>query len=133
MFYGLFLRGHNEPGGGFVAGLVVAIGLLAQYIVAGSLWVEARLNPHPVRWIVVGLLSVVATGTGALVYGYPFLTTHTAHATLPVLGEVHLPSAVFFDLGVFSAVIGATLALLIALGHQSLRAVRQAVDEGAKH
>jgi multicomponent K+:H+ antiporter subunit A len=81
----------------------------------------------------VGLLSVVATGTGALVYGYPFLTTHTAHATLPVLGEVHLPSAVFFDLGVFSAVIGATLALLIALGHQSLRAVRQAVDESAAH
>jgi multicomponent K+:H+ antiporter subunit A len=128
----LFLRGHNLPGGGFVAGLVVAIGLLAQYIVAGSLWVEARLNPHPVRWIVVGLLAVVATGTGALVYGYPFLTTHTAHVTLPVLGEIHLPSAVFFDLGVFSAVIGATLALLIALGHQSLRAVRQAVDAGAE-
>jgi len=122
----LFLRGHNLPGGGFVAGLVVAIGLLAQYIVAGSLWVESRLNPHPVRWIVSGLLAVVATGTGALALGYPFLTTHTAHVTLPILGEIHVPSAVFFDIGVFAAVIGATLALLIAIGHQSLRAVRQA-------
>jgi multicomponent K+:H+ antiporter subunit A len=124
----LFLRGHNLPGGGFVAGLVVAIGLLAQYIVAGSMWVESRLNPHPVRWIVSGLLAVVATGTGALVLGYPFLTTHTAHVTLPVLGEIHVPSAVFFDIGIFAAVIGATLALLIALGHQSLRAVRQTVE-----
>jgi multicomponent K+:H+ antiporter subunit A len=78
-----------------------------------------------VRWIVSGLLAVVATGTGALALGYPFLTTHTAHVTLPILGEIHVPSAVFFDIGVFAAVIGATLALLIAIGHQSLRAVRQ--------
>jgi multicomponent K+:H+ antiporter subunit A len=124
----LFLRGHNLPGGGFVAGLVVAIALLAQYLVAGTLWVEARMNPHPIRWIAAGLIAVVATGSGALVLGYPFLTTHTAHLTLPLLGEVHLPSAIAFDLGVFAAVVGATLALLIALGHQSIRAVRRAAE-----
>jgi multicomponent K+:H+ antiporter subunit A len=124
----LFLRGHNLPGGGFVAGLVVTIALLAQYLVAGTLWVEARMNPHPIRWIAAGLIAVVATGSGALVLGYPFLTTHTAHLTLPVLGEVHLPSAIAFDLGVFAAVVGATLALLIALGHQSIRAVRRAAE-----
>ena len=125
----LFVRGHNLPGGGFVAGLVVAIALIAQYIVAGTLWVEARLNPHPVRWIAAGLLAVVATGLGALAFGYPFLTTHTAHVMLPVLGTIHLPSAVAFDIGVFAAVIGAALAVLIALAHQSIRAPRRAAAE----
>ncbi|MEO8486449.1 MAG: monovalent cation/H+ antiporter subunit A [Betaproteobacteria bacterium] len=128
----LFLRGHDLPGGGFVAGLVVAIALIGQYVVAGTLWVEARMNPHPVRWIAAGLLAVVATGTGALAFGYPFLTTHTAHITLPLLGELHLPSAIAFDLGVFAAVIGATLALLIAIGHQSVRAERLAAEGEAE-
>ncbi len=121
----LFLRGHNEPGGGFVAGLVVAIALIAQYMVSGSRWVEARIDLRPVRWIASGLLLAVATGTGSLFAGYPFMTTHTAHVSLPLVGELHLPSAALFDLGVFSVVVGATLLLLMALAHQSQRARRQ--------
>ncbi|MBK6803968.1 MAG: hypothetical protein IPG84_03420 [Betaproteobacteria bacterium] len=121
----LFMRGHNLPGGGFVAGLVVAIALIAQYMVAGAQWVEARMNPHPARWIAAGLAIVAATGLGSLAWGYPFLTTHTAHLTLPVIGEIHVPSAILFDAGVFSAVIGATLLTLIAIAHQSIRAHRQ--------
>src|SRR5690606_30656792 len=104
-----FLRGHNEPGGGFVAGLVVAIALLMQYITSGTRWVEARTHVLPARWIAAGLLCCAATGLGAVLLGYPFLTSHTAHATLPLLGEVHLPSAAFFDLGVLCVVVGATL------------------------
>jgi len=129
----LFMRGHNQPGGGFVAGLVVAIALIAQYMVAGTQWVEARMNPHPARWIAAGLAIVAATGMGSLAWGYPFLTTHTAHVALPVVGEVHVPSAILFDVGVLSAVIGATLLTLIALAHQSIRAHRQeapATDPG---
>jgi len=121
----LFLRGHNEPGGGFVAGLVVAIALIAQYMVSGTRWVEARLDLQPVRWIAVGLLLAVATGLGSMLFGHPFMTTHTAHVALPVVGEVHLPSAAAFDLGVFAVVVGSTLLVLIALAHQSLRARRQ--------
>ena len=121
----LFMRGHNEPGGGFVAGLVVAIALIAQYLVAGTQWVEARMNPHPARWIAAGLAIVAATGLGSLAWGYPFLTTHTAHLALPLVGEVHVPSAILFDLGVFCTVVGATLSMLIAIAHQSLRAHRQ--------
>ena len=116
------LRGHNEPGGGFVAGLVVSITMLAQYVVTGTRWTErfARLNPP--RWIAVGLLLAATTGLVAVAFDYPFLTTHTAHATLPVIGEMHVPSATFFDLGVFSVVVGATLLILTALAHQSVRA-----------
>jgi len=118
----LLLRGHNESGGGFVAGLVVAVAFLVQYLVAGTKWVEARARLRPPRWIGFGLLLASLTGLGAVALGYPFLTTHTAHVRLPLVGEVHLPSATFFDLGVFSVVVGATLLILTALAHQSIRA-----------
>ncbi len=128
----LFMRGHNEPGGGFVAGLVMAIGFITQYMVAGTQWVEAHLNLHLRRWIAVGLMLVLLTGLGSLLFGYPFLTTHTAHFELPLLGAMHLPSALFFDLGVFSVVLGATLLILTALAHQSIRRQRKPVrDPGA--
>jgi multicomponent K+:H+ antiporter subunit A len=129
-FY-LFMRGHNEPGGGFVAGLVMAIAFIAQYMVGGTRWVEARMPLQPPRWIAAGLLLALLTGLGALAVGHPFLTTHTAHVTLPGIGEVHLPSAALFDLGVFAVVLGATLLLLTALAHQSLR-VRRKPAAGAQ-
>jgi multicomponent K+:H+ antiporter subunit A len=121
----LFLRGHNEPGGGFVAGLVLSIAFLAQYMVSGTRWVEERMNLQPPRWIAFGLLVALATGLASLWFGYPFLTTHTAHVDLPLLGELHLPSAALFDVGVFMVVVGATLLMLTALAHQSLRARRR--------
>jgi len=128
----LFMRGHNEPGGGFVAGLVVATAFIAQYMVSGTRWVEARLHLLPTRWIAAGLLIALITGLGSLALGHPFLTTHTAHVTWPLVGEVHLPTAALFDLGVFAVVVGSTLLLLTAIAHQSLRARRRkgmAVDE----
>ncbi|HET7794270.1 MAG TPA: monovalent cation/H+ antiporter subunit A [Rhizobacter sp.] len=132
----LFMRGHNEPGGGFVAGLVVAIAFIAQYMVGGTRWVEARMRLLPPRWIAFGLLVALCTGLGSLTLGYPFLTTHTAHVHWPLVGEVHLPTAALFDLGVFSVVVGATLLLLTAIAHQSLRASRQqaaADDDEEQH
>ncbi|NMM79748.1 monovalent cation/H+ antiporter subunit A [Acidovorax sp. SRB_14] len=120
----LFLRGHNQPGGGFVAGLVFSIALLLQYIVSGTQWVEAHLPLAPRRWMAVGLLCALATGLGSIALGYPFMTTHTAHLTLPVLGEIHLASATFFDLGVFSLVVGATMVILTSIAHQSVRGHR---------
>jgi len=121
----LFMRGHNEPGGGFVAGLVVAIALIAQYTVSGTRWVEDRMGLMPPQWIAAGLLLALATGLGSLTMGFPFLTTYTAHVTWPLVGDVHLPTATLFDLGVFAVVVGSTLLLLTAIAHQSLRARRQ--------
>ncbi len=121
----LFMRGHNEPGGGFVAGLVVAIAFITQYMVSGTRWIEERMHLLPTRWIAIGLLIALATGLGSLALGHPFLTTHTAHVTWPLVGEVHLPTAAIFDLGVFAVVVGSTLLLLTAIAHQSLRARRR--------
>ncbi|MBU2285238.1 MAG: DUF4040 domain-containing protein, partial [Gammaproteobacteria bacterium] len=124
-----FMRGHNQPGGGFVAGLVMSVALLLQFIVSGAEWVEEHLRIYPRRWIAIGLLLTLVTGGGAIAFGYPFLTTHTAHLLLPVLGEVHVPSALFFDIGVFSLVLGATMLILTALAHQSIRSHRWAEEQ----
>ncbi|OAI88188.1 monovalent cation/H+ antiporter subunit A [Pseudomonas putida] len=120
----LFMRGHNQPGGGFVAGLVMSVAFILQYMVAGTQWVEAQMSLRPLRWMGTGLLCAVLTGVGALLFGYPFLTTHTAHVHLPLLGDLHIASALFFDVGVFTVVVGSTLLILTALAHQSVRAHR---------
>ena len=120
-FY-LFMRGHNQPGGGFVAGLVMSVAFILQYMVAGTQWVEAQMSLRPMRWMGFGLFSATLTGIGALFVGYPFLTTHTWHLSLPLLGDIHVASALFFDVGVYAMVVGSTLLMLTALGHQSVRA-----------
>ena len=129
-----FMRGHNLPGGGFVAGLVFAVAILVQYMLAGATWVESHLRINAHRWLSYGLLLAGGTGMGAWLFGHPFLTSHTAHVKLPLLGEVHFPSAFLFDLGVFAVVVGTTMLMLIALAHQSVRSHRSAPateDEGA--
>ncbi|WP_338758982.1 monovalent cation/H+ antiporter subunit A [Massilia sp. METH4] len=126
-----FMRGHNLPGGGFVAGLIFATTLIVQYMVAGTEWVEARIRLRPHRWIAWGLACSCGTGVGAWLAGYPFLTSHTAHVALPVLGELHIPSAFVFDLGVFLVVVGTTMLVLVALAHQSLRS-RRAPPEASR-
>ena len=120
----LFMRGHNQPGGGFVAGLVMSVAFILQYMVAGTQWVEAQMSLRPLRWMGTGLLFATLTGLGAIPLGYPFLTTHTVHFGLPLLGDIHVASALFFDIGVYAVVVGATLLILTALAHQSVRAHR---------
>ena len=120
----LLLRGHNLPGGGFVAGITLAAGVILQYMAGGTRWAEDHLAIRPARWIAAGLLLATATGAGSLLFGRPFLTSHAAHFELPLIGALHVPSALFFDVGVFALVVGATGLILIALGHQSTRAHR---------
>jgi len=120
----LLMRGHNLPGGGFVAGLTMAVAIILQFMGGGTRWAEARLEIRPLRWIGIGLLTAAATGAGAWLFVHPFLTSHTAHVELPLIGELHVPSALVFDLGVFSVVVGATALILTALAHQSVRSHR---------
>jgi len=131
----LLFRGHNEPGGGFAAGIVFAIGLILQYMASGARYVESRLVLRPVRLMGLGIGLAALTGAGAWLFAHPFLTSHVAHVDVPLLGEVHVPSAFLFDIGVFLLVIGATTLMLIAIAHQSLRAHRGEREEreGALH
>ena len=122
----LLLRGHDAPGGGFAAGITMAAGFLLQYMAAGTVWVEDRLRILPIVWIGSGLLLAAVTGAAAIVMGDPFLTSYFRYADLPVVGRVPLASAALFDLGVFSLVVGATVLMLIAIAHQSIRRLRAA-------
>ncbi|MFZ5491710.1 MAG: monovalent cation/H+ antiporter subunit A [Pseudomonadota bacterium] len=117
----LLLRGHNLPGGGFIAGLMLALALLVQYLARGRDWVRGRLPERFEQWIAAGLLLAVLAGVGAWVFAHPFLTSASGHPVLPVLGEVPLASAMVFDFGVFAVVVGATLLALLSLVRRPAR------------
>ncbi len=125
------LRGHNEPGGGFVGGLVLATAVILQYMVGGVHWVESRLRIHPLYWITFGLLSAALAGIGVWLNGLPFLTSAAWHGELPLLGELHLSSVLLFDLGVYMLVVGATVLMLVAIAHQSLRSQHRKASGGS--
>jgi multicomponent K+:H+ antiporter subunit A len=122
----LLLRGHDLPGGGFAAGVAMAAAFILQYMAAGAKWVEDRLRVLPVSWIGLGLLLAASTGLGSWLFGYPFLTSYWQYLHLPLIGPVPVATALLFDLGVFSLVVGATVLMLIALAHQSMRKLRAA-------
>jgi multicomponent K+:H+ antiporter subunit A len=117
----LYLRGHNLPGGGFVAGLVVAIAFLLQYLASGHGWTEAhqRVNHHAL--IGAGVLVASATGIGSWFAGRPFLTSAYGYIHLPPLEEFEWATAAAFDLGVFLCVLGAVVLALASLSRLAQR------------
>jgi len=128
----IFIRGHDLPGGGFSAGLTMSIAFLLQYLAGGTRWAEERIRILPLRWMGSGLLLAAATGIGAWLVGYPFLTSHSRYLELPLIGRVPAASAMIFDLGVFLLVVGSTVLILVALAHQSIRINRIRALEKAK-
>jgi len=122
------LRGHNAPGGGFVGGLVMATAIITQYMAGGTIWVESRLRLHPQLLIAFGLLAAAAAGAAAWLGSRPFLTALAADLHVPVIGDVHVSSVLLFDLGVYMLVIGATVLMLVALAHQTLRSPRAGAE-----
>jgi multicomponent K+:H+ antiporter subunit A len=127
----LFLRGHNQPGGGFVAALVFSIAILLQYLASGFDWTDERRRFGEHRLIGLGVLTAVTTGMGSLLFGAPFLSSSFGHAHLPLIGEVELATAMLFDLGVALVVVGAVMMALAQLSHVAQRAARQAEEEAA--
>ncbi|MFC6670458.1 monovalent cation/H+ antiporter subunit A [Marinobacterium aestuariivivens] len=115
----IFLRGHNMPGGGFIAGLVTAVALILQYMAHGVDWMKARLDIHYHRLIACGVLISAFTGIASWLFERPFLTSWFDHFHWPVVGEFELASAMVFDLGVYLTVVGATLLILANLGQMT--------------
>ncbi len=119
------LRGHDAPGGGFVGGLVMATAIILQYMVGGTHWAESRARLQPQYWIASGLLCAAGAGLLAWLTACPLLSALRWHASVPLLGDLHLSSVLLFDAGVYLLVIGATVLILVALAHQSLRRQRK--------
>jgi multicomponent K+:H+ antiporter subunit A len=112
----MFLRGHNEPGGGFIAGLITAVALILLQVAYGQRWVQTRMGVQFPVLAAAGVLIAAATGLASLLLGYPFLTSAFAHIDLPLIGEIEVASAMLFDLGVYLTVVGGTLLILSGLG-----------------
>ncbi|MDX1605830.1 MAG: hydrogen gas-evolving membrane-bound hydrogenase subunit E, partial [Candidatus Competibacterales bacterium] len=112
----IFLRGHNLPGGGFIAGLIAALALVVQYVAGGVTWTRSRLPWDYALLIGIGLLIAVLTGLASWLFGYPFLTSAFTHVHWPVVGDFEVASAIGFDLGVFLTVVGTVLLILHHLG-----------------
>lgn len=130
----IFLRGHNLPGGGFIAGLVTAMALVIQYIALGQDRAEQMLNAQSGRlyevWIGAGLVIAGLSGIGSWFWGRPFLTSAHIYVSPPVLGEMHLASAALFDLGVYITVVGATMLLISVLGDSRHSSMSGPVPKG---
>ncbi|MCT8088577.1 monovalent cation/H+ antiporter subunit A [Acinetobacter sp. C_4_1] len=116
----IFLRGHNLPGGGFIAGLITSLALVIQYIALGQDQAEQMLRAKSGRlyeiWIGSGLSIAGLTGLAAWFWGRPFLTSAHVHIAPPLLGDIHLASAALFDVGVYVTVVGATMLMISVLG-----------------
>ncbi|WP_250655858.1 monovalent cation/H+ antiporter subunit A [Alkalimarinus coralli] len=112
----IFLRGHNVPGGGFIAGLITSVAIIQQYIAHGVKWIKPRINID-YQWLIAGgILIATTTGLGAWLFSKPFLSTWFDHFHLPWIGEFELASAMLFDLGVYLTVVGAVMLILANLG-----------------
>lgn len=110
----LFLRGHNEPGGGFVGGLVAsgAIALYAMIHSAAAARQLVRVSPRVL--IGSGLLMSLSSGMAPLVLGRPFLTGLWTTTTNAGLGELTFGTPLLFDLGVYCVVTGVTLVFVFS-------------------
>ena len=109
----LLLRGHYEPGGGFVGGLVAASAFALAAYAQGPGAARRLLRIPPVALIGVGLLVASASGLLALFAGEPFLEGRWGAAKLPVLGKPGTP--LLFDVGVYFVVLGTVLTVFLSL------------------
>ncbi|RDL42627.1 monovalent cation/H+ antiporter subunit A [Marinomonas piezotolerans] len=112
----IFLRGHNMPGGGFIAGLITSVAIIQQYVAHGVDWIKDRLKLDYQIMIGSGIGIAALTGLGSWFFGESFLTSWFDYFYLPVIGKFELASAMLFDLGVFLTVVGATMLILANLG-----------------
>jgi multisubunit Na+/H+ antiporter MnhB subunit len=110
----LLLRGHNEPGGGFVAGLVVAASFVLYAIAFGVDAAHRALLIQPSKLLGIGLLVALVSGVPGAIGGQPFMTA--VWITVGVeSAALDVGTPLLFDIGVFLAVIGVVLTIVLTL------------------
>lgn len=118
----IYFKGHQTPGGGFVAGLVAAVGLIVHRMSDGGESLK-RMLPVPERaFIAIGLTLALATGLGGLVAGLPFMTSNHGFIHLPTTTgqwmEVEWATVMVFDFGVFLVVTGVVVGMIGTLSRE---------------
>lgn len=111
----LFFSGHNNPGGGFVGGLVLASSFVLMLL---AFDIETVKRGIPVDFKIVaavGAALVVLTGIGSVVFGKPFLTQTFAYFSLPIFGKVEVSTVTLFEAGVSLAVVGVVVTIILSI------------------
>ena len=111
----LFMRGHHQPGGGFIGGLSTAAAIVLLYLSFGIEKVRENIPVDFKKLAAVGVFIAVGTGLVSIVYGQPFLTQTFGHVNLPIFGDTELASAMVFDTGVALAVIGTAVNIILSI------------------
>lgn len=128
----LLFSGHNAPGGGFAAGLLVGVALIVRYLAGGRYELGEAAPVHPGLLLGSGLFLSAGVGMVALLFGGSVLQSVIVELTLPAFGDVKLVTSLFFDIGVFLVVIGLVLDLLRSLGGEiDAQAEAEARAEGS--
>jgi multicomponent Na+:H+ antiporter subunit B len=112
----LLLRGHNEPGGGFVGGLSLASAFALVLAAEGVETARRLLRVDPLFFVGTGLAVSLLSGVPPLADGGAFLTGHWLKAKIPVIG--HLGTPLVFDVGVYLAVFGVVVAIVFELAEE---------------
>ena len=119
----LLFAGHNQPGGGFVGGLLAGCAITLRYVAGGIDEVRGRSRFRPWTVLGAGLLLAAATASIPLVAGGDVLEVAFATLTLPVIGSVKVSSALAFDAGVYLAVVGMVLMVFESFGDDPAEAM----------
>lgn len=115
----LLFAGHNQPGGGFVGGLVAGVAFVLRYVAGGRAALRAAVPFDPSLPLGLGIVLASLTGMAAWLTGAQFLESGKVSLDVPVLGVVKATSALPFDLGVYLVVVGLVLLLLRTLGAEA--------------
>jgi multicomponent Na+:H+ antiporter subunit A len=121
LVFGVYLlfAGHNQPGGGFVGGLVAGCAFVLRYAATGRQGIDRAVPVDPALPLGAGLLLAAGTGAAAWLFGADFLESGKLELDVPVLGVVKATSALPFDTGVFLVVVGLVLVMLRTLGAEA--------------
>jgi multicomponent Na+:H+ antiporter subunit A len=114
----LLFSGHNNPGGGFVAGLVTGLALVIRYLAGGRYELDEAAPVDAGALMGTGLGIATVSGLVPLALGGAVLQSAILDFHLPLIGDVHLVTSLFFDIGVFLVVVGLVLDLLRSLGSE---------------
>lgn len=115
----VLLRGHNEPGGGFIGGLIAAAALAIYGVARGIQPVRDALWFHPMTISAFGLLLACVAGLVSIVAAVPFMTGLWIYPRLFGV-EIPLSTVMLFDLGVYLVVVGAVTSIALALEREDI-------------
>lgn len=111
----LLFRGHDEPGGGFIGGLVAAGAFVLYAFAFGAEATRRTLRVDPRDLLAAGLLLGLVSTLPAMLYGQPILTAHWWDMPLPGGDYLKLSTPLIFDIGVYFAVLGTIMTFVVGL------------------